>query len=152
MNYDNLLWSRIIDHLSINHTSIDVLNRAQIVDDALNLARAKELTYSQAFAIIDYLRNETEYYPWLSAINGFDFLLRVLGETSPAGITLLNLQRELLQAVQNTVSFTINSANHIETLKARLILGRVCRLGEEACVNSARRLFRNYTTGVRYMF
>lgn len=149
VNYDNTLWNGIINALSENHTLIDVLNRAQIVDDALNLARAGEIDYRQTFHIIDYLRYENEYYPWVAALNGFDFLLRVLGETTPAGTTLNNLVAELMQSVRNSVSFNISATNHIETLKTRLILGRACRLGETACIANVTNLFKGFREGSR---
>lgn len=149
VNYDVTLWNALTNALSNNHTTIDVLNRAQIVDDALNLARAGEISYAQAFRIVDYLRNETEYYPWLSALTAFDFLSRVLGETSPVGARINVLQRELIQTARNNVSFTMNATNHIETLRARLILGRACRLGEGTCVSEVSNIFRNFTSGAR---
>lgn len=148
MNYDEILWNGIIKVLSENHNTIDVINRAQIVDDALNLARANEITYDLSFRIVSYLKNEHEYYPWYSALSGLDYLTRILGERSSAGIGLLNLQRDLIQNIRNNVSFALNSSNQIETFKARLVLARACRLGESSCVANATNLFDDYMNGV----
>lgn len=77
VNYDDTLWSALRDALkSENFDGIHVLNRAQIVDDALNLARAGQLSYSTALDIVSYLENEVEYYPWYSAFNAFSILYR----------------------------------------------------------------------------
>lgn len=51
------------------------MNRAQIVDDSLNLARGNQLSYEQALHTIQYLKNETEYVPWYAAFSNFDFIL-----------------------------------------------------------------------------
>ncbi|XP_035520141.1 aminopeptidase Ey-like [Morone saxatilis] len=39
VNYDQGNWDRLLHVLSINHVAIPVINRAQLVDDAFNLAR-----------------------------------------------------------------------------------------------------------------
>lgn len=85
MNYDGVLWERILKGLtSDDFDGINVINRAQIVDDALNLARAGIIEYSKAFDVLEYLVKEKEYYPWYSAFSGFQYLRRRLG-SSDAG-------------------------------------------------------------------
>ena len=54
----------------MDHTSIHVSNRAQILDDALNLARAKLLDYETALSLTGYLSKEEEYVPWTAALSG----------------------------------------------------------------------------------
>lgn len=56
----------------------------QIIDDALSLARGHQHNYLHALHTITYLRNETNYIPWLSAFNKFDFILgRFKNEEAP---------------------------------------------------------------------
>lgn len=65
----------IIHHLkSENFTQIHLLNRAQMIDDALNLARAGLLDYTIALELTSYLVQEVDYAPWYSAFNAFTFL------------------------------------------------------------------------------
>ena len=40
VNYDKQNWELIIKQLNEDHTKIHVINRAQIIDDAINLARS----------------------------------------------------------------------------------------------------------------
>ena len=40
VNYDDRNWNAIIDQLHQNHLAIPAINRAQIIDDSLSLARA----------------------------------------------------------------------------------------------------------------
>lgn len=152
MNYSENLWNEIIEVLYQNHTSIDVLNRAQIVDDALNLARARGISYDLAFRILGYLGNETEFFPWYSAISGLSFLYRALGESSAAGLKVQNLEKDWIQTVRNSITFTINGSNQIDTFKARLILSRACKLNDPTCVRNATGLYRHFTAGTRLIY
>uniref|UniRef100_A0A8C7TEK9 Aminopeptidase n=1 Tax=Oncorhynchus mykiss TaxID=8022 RepID=A0A8C7TEK9_ONCMY len=73
VNYDNTNWERLLGVLSSNHESIPVINRAQLVDDAFNLARAKYINTTLALRTTKYLRSEREYMPWESALDNLDF-------------------------------------------------------------------------------
>lgn len=71
----------IIDQLHTDPREFSVINRAQLIDDAFNLARADYLSYSILFNLTRYLRNESEYIPWKSAANGIKFLDAMLCRT-----------------------------------------------------------------------
>ena len=40
VNYDDANWQLLVNQLADDHTAIHVINRAQLIDDALDLARA----------------------------------------------------------------------------------------------------------------
>ena len=73
----------IIDQLNRDHTQIHVINRAQLIDDALNLARSGLLDYQIALGVTSYLDKETEYIPWKAALKGMAYLKNML-KRSPA--------------------------------------------------------------------
>jgi aminopeptidase N len=54
--------------------AIPPVNRAQLLDDALNLARAGVLHYGTALELAEYLVKEADYFPWYSALTAFTFL------------------------------------------------------------------------------
>jgi aminopeptidase N len=65
VNYDETLWNLIINQLNgKDHKEIHILNRAQLIDDSLNLAKAGKISYSIPLEILSYLQNETDYIPW----------------------------------------------------------------------------------------
>jgi aminopeptidase N len=65
VNYDNNLWNLLIAQLKGDDFSqIHLLNRAQLVDDSLNLARAGKIKYNVPFEILEYLSKENDYIPW----------------------------------------------------------------------------------------
>lgn len=78
MNYDTDNWNLIIKELNENHINILPLNRAQLLDDALNLARAGKLPYSLALELTLYLEHDEDYIPWVATLNALSFLDRRL--------------------------------------------------------------------------
>lgn len=75
VNYDEDNWSRLIGQLKTSPADIHVLNRAQLVDDSFNLARADALHYSVPLRLTSYLKTEDDVIPWYSLINGYSYLL-----------------------------------------------------------------------------
>ncbi|XP_060527204.1 membrane alanyl aminopeptidase [Cylas formicarius] len=148
VNYDTALWSRIKETLQENHTEIDVLNRAQLLNDVYNFARSGLLKYSDAMSVFSYLKNEVEYYPWYSAIVGLNHLLQRIGYESTIGRRLIAHQLENLDKVYATVPFSkLDSNNQVYTMKQVAILTRACRYGLTSCVEEVKGLFERYKSG-----
>ena len=70
VNYDKRNWDMIATVLTQEHDSIHVVNRAQAIDDALNLAKSDLVDYETALSMTEYLHNEQDYVPWKAALNG----------------------------------------------------------------------------------
>lgn len=81
VNYDDENWQLISNQLRDNHHFIPVLNRAQLLDDSLTVARTGELSYSVVMELMRYLRSERDYVPWKAALSGLDYLDRMLYHT-----------------------------------------------------------------------
>jgi len=74
----------LIQYLKLkNFKKIHVINRAALLDDAFNLARAGYVDYSLPFDLATYLTRETEYEPWVAAVNNFNFLNHILACSPP---------------------------------------------------------------------
>lgn len=72
VNYDSNLWNLLIKQLNnTDYNQIHLLNRAQLIDDSLNLARAGKISYNIPFEIIEYLIKEYDYIPWASVSESF---------------------------------------------------------------------------------
>lgn len=76
VNYDAKNWELLTRYLQdpSKFQNIAPANRAQLVDDAMNLARGGRLDYNVALNITKYLVHETEYVPWKSALNALTFI------------------------------------------------------------------------------
>ena len=86
MNYDTKNWQLIIDQLNRNHNVIHTVNRAQLLDDSLNLARATLLPYDLAFSVTQYLKDDDEYLPWESFLNAFSYISTMLLRSPSYGL------------------------------------------------------------------
>ena len=85
VNYDEGNWNLILSALNNNMSSIHRTNRAQLIDDAMNLARAGYLKYDIALQLVDYLERDTEYIPWKSGLSSFQFIRKMLARTASYG-------------------------------------------------------------------
>ena len=76
VNYDIENWKLIIKHLNDpqRYHEISQANRAQLIDDAMNLARAEILEYTTALEVTKYLNHERDFVPWKTAINNLLYI------------------------------------------------------------------------------
>ncbi|KZS09066.1 Aminopeptidase N [Daphnia magna] len=74
VNYDDANWNMIIAQLLLDYQQISLINRAQLLDDSLNIARVNALPYAFPLELTQYLTKEQDYIPWTSALNGLSYL------------------------------------------------------------------------------
>lgn len=75
INYDEQNWNLLSKTLkSEDYQKIPVLNRVQIIDDASEFAWVGLIKYNLLFDLLGYLKNETEYSPWMTAIENLNVL------------------------------------------------------------------------------
>lgn len=83
MAYDDTNLGLINNQLMENHLAIPPDNRAQILDDYLNLARANLTSYDNALDLTQYLVKEMDYGPWKAASVSMEFIdVMLFGLTS----------------------------------------------------------------------
>ncbi|XP_063609315.1 aminopeptidase N-like [Penaeus indicus] len=85
VNYDDHNWNLLIQQLKDDHKVIHVFNRAQIIDDAMNLAKAGHLSYKVALGVYTYLSKETEHLPRTVAAENMKYLVAMLRGTAAFG-------------------------------------------------------------------
>ncbi|XP_016095468.1 thyrotropin-releasing hormone-degrading ectoenzyme-like [Sinocyclocheilus grahami] len=81
VNYDLHNWRLLIQQLMTNPTIISVGNRAGLIDDVFNLARAGYLPQNVPLQMISYLSQETEFLPWHAASRALYQLDKLLDRT-----------------------------------------------------------------------
>ncbi|KAF7694107.1 thyrotropin-releasing hormone-degrading ectoenzyme-like isoform X2 [Silurus meridionalis] len=86
VNYDLHNWKLLIHQLMTNPTIISVGNRAGLIDDVFNLARAGYLPQSIPLQIICYLSEEDEFLPWHAASRSLYQLDKLLDRTKDYSI------------------------------------------------------------------
>ncbi|XP_015184597.1 PREDICTED: uncharacterized protein LOC107070683 [Polistes dominula] len=150
VEYDNNLMIRLINVLnSANYRMIHVINRAQIIDDAFNLARSRN-TYSKALKLALYLRQETEHLPWKAFERGINYLweqVRHSENTERLQKYVLYLTDEHVQRLgfndTNDDFDTMEKRGKENQLNRELILKLNCKFGGKACINESINIFRN---------
>lgn len=82
VNYDERNWKLLIETLTNgDFDRIHVINRAQLIDDALYLAWTGEQDYEIAMRLIEYLKREREYLPWKSAFENLKRMKSIIRQT-----------------------------------------------------------------------
>ncbi|KAK6292344.1 hypothetical protein J4Q44_G00369280 [Coregonus suidteri] len=81
VNYDLHNWRLLIGQLMTNPEIISVGNRAGLIDDVFNLARAGYLPQNVPLQIICYLPQEREFLPWHAASRSLYQLDKLLDRT-----------------------------------------------------------------------
>ncbi|XP_053660803.1 aminopeptidase N-like [Anopheles marshallii] len=143
VNYDERNWQLIVKHLQdrSKFKTIAASNRAQLIDDALNLARAGYLDYVVALNVTRYLVHETDYVPWKAAIAALNYIDSMLIRTRHYGL-FKKYSMDLLENIFREVGFDDHRDSPLLTVYKRIsVLKAVCHLGHNDCVNHC---FRKY--------
>ncbi|XP_076040625.1 aminopeptidase N-like isoform X3 [Oratosquilla oratoria] len=142
VNYEERNWNLLIKQLMTDHTVINVINRAQLIDDVLNLAKAGIVPYETALEINGYLSKETEYVPWSSALSNMGYIDSMLSRTGAYG-ALKDYLLSLLIPLYDSVGFDDNINDpHLDQFKRVKAVSWACSLDHEPCIYNAKKLFK----------
>lgn len=149
VNYDLENWARLMNELNTNPQSIPLINRGQLIDDAFNLARAKQISVSLALNSTRFLRTETEFLPWDSAISNLDYFVHMFDRSEvygPMQVYLRNQVTWLYNFFKNdTDNSTVpetSSLQHSQILAIKV----ACTNGLPECLDMAKHLFSFWMT------
>jgi aminopeptidase N len=136
VNYDENLWNLLIKELNDgDFNKIDVINRAQLIDDSLNLARAEKISYSIPFEILKYLKKDENYAPWNAADRGFSLIDRMISDTE--------YYKHFLNFVQENVNLTFaqkgvsvkDEDTHFDRHVRSIAINWACKTGIQKCLD-----------------
>nr|XP_020441353.1 aminopeptidase Ey-like [Monopterus albus] len=148
VNYDRGNWDRLLSGLNTNHMLIPVINRAQLVDDAFNLARAKIIPTVLALNTTKYLKNEKEYMPWQSTLNNLDFFYLMFDRTEVYGPMQDYLRQQVTPLYDYYKNVTDNwikiPDRHMDQYNQVTAISLACRTGLGECQTLAERWFKNW--------
>ena len=82
VNYDSENWNILINQLNDinNFESIDVISRAQLLDDSFNLGKAELIDQTIFLKLASYLKFETNNLAFQAANDGFNFIEIMLSD------------------------------------------------------------------------
>ncbi|KAL7403064.1 hypothetical protein ABVT39_023856 [Epinephelus coioides] len=148
VNYDQGNWDKLLNVLTTNHELIPVINRAQLVDDAFNMARAKVVRTELALDTTKYLNKEREYMPWESALTNLDFFYLMFDRSEVYGPMQTYLRKQvtpLFEYYENmTDSWSKVPDGHMDQYNQVNAISLACRTGHEECQNLTKTWFKHW--------
>ncbi|XP_022172013.1 aminopeptidase N-like [Myzus persicae] len=150
VNYEEENWNALIGQLHNDCKEIHVLNRAQLIDDAFNLAKANRLDYALVLKLSEYLINEDDPIPWYSAQNGFTYLMNRM-RRCPNGFKKLKAYvgylAGLIYSKTEDLVLNHNSTDHTVNTGWSAFSSWACKLDNEPCTKSALSYFQKWRRG-----
>ncbi|KAK3895772.1 hypothetical protein Pcinc_000525 [Petrolisthes cinctipes] len=144
VNYDENNWGLLVQQLETDHTVIHVASRSQLIDDALDLARAGKLSYSTALNVNSYLSEETEYFPWASAMANLGYMEGMFSRRGGYG-SLRKYLLSLLEPLYDSVGFDDPIDDpQLDHYKRNLAMSWVCQLNNKDCVDRSVTLYQEW--------
>lgn len=102
VNYQPSMWRKLLHEDALK--AIPPANRAQMVDDAMNLARGGLMRYKVALdVLIGILKAEDNYYVWSAANQAITYLRRRLSDSKEAKETLHELVNSIAANLFNKI-------------------------------------------------
>ncbi|KAK2853497.1 hypothetical protein Q5P01_006158 [Channa striata] len=137
VNYDSENWDRLLAKLSSKHEDIPVINRAQIIDDAFNLARAKMVNTTLALRTTKFLHKDVEYMPWQTASHNLNYFFLMFDRSEVYGPMQAYLKKQVTPLFDYFKGLTLNwtriPEKHTDQYNQVNAISLACRTGVEAC-------------------
>ncbi|BFZ00925.1 hypothetical protein BsWGS_03964 [Bradybaena similaris] len=143
VNYPEGNWLALITQLKLNHAVIDTINRAQIIDDAFNLAKAKQLRMEIALQTLEYLDTEDAFLPWFTGWKHLSYIDSMLSYTP-----LYGSFQKLMKQWMDSAFFLFRLKNavegHMNQFAQSLITQLACHYGVKVCVTKTTEMFDKF--------
>ncbi|KAM9351954.1 alanyl (membrane) aminopeptidase-like b [Symphorus nematophorus] len=147
VNYNPENWERLLTQLETNPDRIPVMNRGQLIDDAFNLARAKLVDVTLALNLTHFLRNESAFIPWESAVRNLEYFVLMFDRTEVYGAMQAYLQERVTGLYNYFKNYTYNSEvpkDHSLQHNQILAIKVACSNGLPECLVMASKMFAEW--------
>ncbi|XP_045888452.1 aminopeptidase N-like [Micropterus dolomieu] len=148
VNYDLENWDRLLSLLNTNHKTLSIINRAQIIDDAFNLARTKMINTTLALRTTKYLSKERDYIPWESALRNLDYYILMFDRTEVYGALQAYLKKQIQPLFEHFKTITANwtrvPEGHTDQYNQINAIGIACSMGVEGCSELIKSWYRQW--------
>ncbi|XP_066414870.1 aminopeptidase N [Molothrus aeneus] len=111
VNYNQENWNQLVEQLDTDHLIFPVINRAQIIDDAFNLARAKYVQVTLALNTTRFLSRETEYMPWQAALTNLKYFKLMFDRSEVFGAMSEYMKKQVTPLFEHYKNITNNWSN-----------------------------------------
>ncbi|XP_062469736.1 thyrotropin-releasing hormone-degrading ectoenzyme [Pezoporus occidentalis] len=155
VNYDIRNWRLIINQLTRNHEVISVSNRAGLIDDAFNLARAGYLPQNIPLEIIRYFSEEKDFLPWHAASRALYPLDKLLDRAENYNIFNEYILRQVASMYlklgwpTNNLNKSLVQASYQHEELRREVIMLACSFGNKHCHQQAATLISDWISSNR---
>jgi aminopeptidase N len=142
VNYDQLSWKNLIKNLS----NLSDITRAQLIDDAFNLARADLTGYDIPITMGIVIRSKAafDYLSWWAFGNGLEYITNMI-KREPAYESYRTVMKFIIKNPYEALGFEeLEDETDVELLHRARIVDLACEFGIDRCTNTAQLLFREW--------
>ncbi|XP_067293179.1 alanyl (membrane) aminopeptidase b, tandem duplicate 1 [Pseudorasbora parva] len=148
VNYDDNNWERLLNVLQTSRENIPIINRAQIIDDAFNLAKAGIKPTTLALRTTLFLSEETEYMPWEAALDNLDYFYLMFDRTELYGPMQVYLGKQVKPLFEYFKELSSNWTDvpkgHTDQYNQVNALRVACSTGLESCTDLVKEWFQQW--------
>uniref|UniRef100_A0A0P6IZN9 Aminopeptidase n=1 Tax=Heterocephalus glaber TaxID=10181 RepID=A0A0P6IZN9_HETGA len=148
VNYDEDNWKKIQDQLQADPLVIPVINRAQVIYDAFNLASAHRVPVTLALDNTLFLIQETEYMPWQAALSSLNYFQLMFDRSEVYGPMKSYLKKQVEPLFDHFKILTKNWTERPLTLMEQYnevnAISTACSSGLKACKTLVTELFHQW--------
>ncbi|XP_039714358.1 LOW QUALITY PROTEIN: aminopeptidase N [Pteropus medius] len=148
VNYDEDNWRKIQTQLQTNLSAIPVINRAQVIHDAFDLASAHIVSVTLALNNTLFLIKETEYMPWQAALSSLSKFKLMFDRSEVYGPMQNYLRKQvtpLFQYFKNvTKTWTQRPENLMDQYNEINAISTACSSGLPECKELVSSLFSQW--------
>lgn len=131
--------------LTRHYQSFPEVTRAQIIDDALHLARAQVATYDIPLTFLLRMADQSkDVLSWMAASKGLEYLDQMMMRES-AYDAYKTVMKHILKPAYNLIGFDEkDDESHVQLTQRAQIVKFACDFGYDRCTNSAQLLYREW--------
>ncbi|XP_043845494.1 aminopeptidase N [Dromiciops gliroides] len=148
VNYDERNWKELQNQLQTNSSVIPVINRAQIIHDGFDLARAQYIQTTLALENTLFLIKEVEYMPWQAALSSLNYFKLMFDRTEVNGPMKAYLKKQstpLFYYFKNiTRNWTVRPPTLMEQYNEINAISTACSNGLTECGELASDLYSQW--------
>ncbi|XP_071941704.1 aminopeptidase N-like isoform X2 [Antedon mediterranea] len=144
VNYDQANWDALKTQLETNSTVFPDENKAALIDDAFNLARAGLLEQVTALSLTTFLKDDLSYIPWEATLTVMSYVQDMFSRYEGYGALEIYMHN-LVENLYNSVGW-IDSGSHLEQYNRVNALFTACTYKNDDCLIEATALYAQYMT------
>ncbi|XP_056616985.1 glutamyl aminopeptidase [Triplophysa dalaica] len=146
VHHSDIMWTTISEQLLADHLVYDATDRSGYIDDVFAFGRANIIDYANAFNLMKYLINETNYIVWDRVSTSISYVANMLADDAVLYPKFQKLLRGHVQKISKDLGWD-DEGNQTDRLLRETVLGIACQMGDQEALNQASDIFNKWIYG-----